>query len=507
MRVSSKYFTKFPRWTAANLFTEWVEFNPIERSVYEIVKARFIVKINGISRRGELDRRYGFIWSMLLRLRQLASHVLLVQSTLVDLLELEDFERLRAISGEDLSKESEALLNQLHQTLKDGTGTKSLNSVDGNITMTENENAPIDRIYADNSSGNLGGTYGLTYNFGRYLDSLKASESFEEICQRALCKGCRQPPLDPHVTSCYHIYCHPCLIDLQASSARRGSDRHRCTECGVYYTDAKPCEKELKEYTTDHEAIADGSQDNGLGAQVPIKKATPPSWLAMKGQILPSAKTIALKARVLSWIEEDPDCKIICYTQFLGMVALLRKICVTEGWITERYTGAMTQDSRRKALENFADPKKNVRILLASLRCGGIGLNLTMASRVITLDPWWNSSVEQQAFCRVYRIGQEKETQMTRLLVRNSIDEAVMALQESKQISIDAAMDESKRKEKIPLPELMRLFGRVSKDENGRPFVFAAGDDDEGDENATRPPAPAAERPSDEEGDGIVDDY
>lgn len=94
---------------------------------------------------------------------------------------------------------------------------------------------------------------------------------------------------------------------------------------------------------------------------------------------------------------------------------------------------------------------------------------------------------------------------MTRLVVKNTIDEAIMALQESKQVDIDAAMDESRRKEKISPAELLRLFGKVTKDETGRPFVFAHRDGDE-EERKVRP-QPAPEHSSDEEGDGIVDDY
>lgn len=89
------------------------------------------------------------------------------------------------------------------------------------------------------------------------------------------------------------------------------------------------------------------------------------------------------------------------------------------------YTGQISHDSRDKAITEFGNnPDK--KIMLASLKCGGLGLNLTMASRVICLDPWWNSAVEQQAFCRVFRIGQQKETRMTRFVVKNTIDGAMM---------------------------------------------------------------------------------
>lgn len=69
-------------------------------------------------------------------------------------------------------------------------------------------------------------------------------------------------------------------------------------------------------------------------------------------------------------------------------------------------------------------------------------------------------------------------------------------------------MDESKRKEKISTDELMRLFGKVVADDEGRPFIFAHRENDGRCEESDAPrPQPAAERESDAEGDGIVDDH
>lgn len=296
-------------------------------------------------------------------------------------------------------------------------------------------------------------------------------------------------------------------MELQQSFARRGMERHRCTECGQYYVEAKRCGRLLDQFAP--------AYDNILGEKsppAPGKKAKVQNWVQMYGEVLPSAKTIAVKAQILEWIEEDSDVKIIVYSQFMPMLNILSRICRTERWTFEKYTGSMSHDARDKAIESFGSPEKKVRVLLASLKCGGLGLNLTMANRVITLDPWWNQAVEQQAFCRVFRIGQTKNTSMTHLCIKNTIDAAIYALQGSKQESIDAALDDSKRKEKITVQELMRLFGRVETGEDGIPFIFAhdsRGDDDEHDYNggtrSSPPPRPAG-RESEDEGDGIVDE-
>lgn len=337
-------------------------------------------------------RRY--IWTMLLRLRQLCSHVLLVQRTLVDLLERDDFERLRTIASMDRFDESESLLRYLLESMSNNAGMKHYNSGNG-VIITETETVPMDKVAFEFSDGDVGGTHGLTYNFARYLDHLRDSDAYGEICRRTTCAGCKQPPSDPLVTSCHHVYCRRCLDDIQAISARRGLEESRCIDCGMTYHEVKPCEKEVEKYAIDQDLGTGSSDEPGvegslMGSQSKKKKKKPEleSWLYMKGDVLPSAKTVALKAQVMAWITEDPTVKIIIYSQFIPMINLLYRICRTENWKAEKYTGGMSHDSREKALVNFGDPDKDVRILLASLRCGGIGLNLTMASRVICLDPW-----------------------------------------------------------------------------------------------------------------------
>jgi len=94
-----------------------------------------------------------------------------------------------------------------------------------------------------------------------------------------------------------------------------------------------------------------------------------------------------------------------------------------------------------------------------------------------------------QAFCRVFRIGQEKETFITRFVIKNTVDEKLQRLQEDKKETIDAAIgDDGKRQAKLSLTELMRLFGPVQGEE-GREFILV----DDGDEYADTMPAIANE--------------
>lgn len=112
-----------------------------------------------------------------------------------------------------------------------------------------------------------------------------------------------------------------------------------------------------------------------------------------------------------------------------------------------QYHGKLSLPAREKSIKEFANNPTS-RILLASLRCGGLGLNLTMASKVIIIDPWWNQAQEQQAFCRIFRIGQQDETLMSRMCVKDTVDERLIQMQKTKQKEIDWVMEDRGRKTK-----------------------------------------------------------
>lgn len=75
---------------------------------------------------------------------------------------------------------------------------------------------------------------------------------------------------------------------------------------------------------------------------------------------------------------------------------------------------------------------------MISLKAGGVGLNLTAADYVIHIDPWWNPAVEQQATDRTHRIGQEKPVFIYKLIVRESVEEKMVHLQERKRALADS---------------------------------------------------------------------
>ncbi|HMG81985.1 MAG TPA: SNF2-related protein [Ferruginibacter sp.] len=123
--------------------------------------------------------------------------------------------------------------------------------------------------------------------------------------------------------------------------------------------------------------------------------------------------------------------KALVFSQFLGMLALIKEKLTELGIAYEYFDGSSTTTERQRAIENFQE-KDVSRVFLISLKAGGVGLNLTAADYVYIVDPWWNPAVEQQAIDRTHRIGQTKNIFAYRMICIDTIEDKILQLQERK---------------------------------------------------------------------------
>ncbi|TXH21661.1 MAG: helicase SNF2 [Chitinophagaceae bacterium] len=123
--------------------------------------------------------------------------------------------------------------------------------------------------------------------------------------------------------------------------------------------------------------------------------------------------------------------KALIFSQFLGMLALIRKKLDELGIRYEYFDGSTSAPDREKAIQNFQN-NDDVKVFLISLKAGGVGLNLTAADYVYIVDPWWNPAVEQQAIDRTHRIGQTKNIFAYRMICKDTIEDKILSLQEKK---------------------------------------------------------------------------
>ena len=129
--------------------------------------------------------------------------------------------------------------------------------------------------------------------------------------------------------------------------------------------------------------------------------------------------------------ENIGDHKALIFSQFLGMLALIRAKLDELGVKYEYFDGSTSAPDREKAIQSFQNDDE-VRVFLISLKAGGVGLNLTAADYVYIVDPWWNPAVEQQAIDRTHRIGQTKNIFAYRMICKDTIEDKILQLQEKK---------------------------------------------------------------------------
>ena len=176
--------------------------------------------------------------------------------------------------------------------------------------------------------------------------------------------------------------------------------------------------------------------------------------LIMPESPLAGAK-LALFGEVVSDLLESRH-KALVFSQFVGHLDILREY-LDEKKIDYRYLDGSTPAGERQ-IQVARFQKGEGDLFLISLKAGGLGLNLTAASYVIHMDPWWNPAVEDQASDRAHRIGQQHPVTVYRLVTRGTIEEKIIALHRKKRDLADSLLDGSDIAGKISAEDLLRLI-------------------------------------------------
>jgi SNF2 family DNA or RNA helicase len=158
-----------------------------------------------------------------------------------------------------------------------------------------------------------------------------------------------------------------------------------------------------------------------------------PGLIDKKKTAEPSAKIDTLLAQLDQVLEEGH--KALVFSQFTSLLAIVRARLDKAG-ILYTYLDGRTRD-REAQVDRFQN-SRDVKLFLISLKAGGLGLNLHAAEYVYLLDPWWNPAVETQAIDRAHRIGQTRQVFAYRLIARDTVEEKVLELQQTKRDLADA---------------------------------------------------------------------
>jgi SWI/SNF-related matrix-associated actin-dependent regulator of chromatin subfamily A3 len=224
----------------------------------------------------------------------------------------------------------------------------------------------------------------------------------------------------PVVTRCAHVFCKSCIAPALERKANCPLCRAACVP------------GDLIEAPPDEEAEQAAAGGGGEGGGVP-----------------PSAKVSALVERLRADLAPPPAgepgqrrVKAVVFSQFVQFLDVVQAAAGAAGFSTCRLTGATSAGGREKVIRNFQSFAPEMPdVIFVSLKAGGVGINLTAASRVYMLDPWWNPAVEEQAMDRVHRLGQTRDVEVVRFAVADSIEEDMMELQQRKRELAKAAFE------------------------------------------------------------------
>lgn len=237
-----------------------------------------------------------------------------------------------------------------------------------------------------------------------------------------ICGYCNEEADDPIISKCKHIFCREeARIFLQQNSS--------CPVCKVRIT-------------------IDLNQTEDFSYKSRIHMT---NWT--------SSSKIECLMEELTMLKSKTNCtKSLVFSQFVNFLELLRWRLERAGFRCVHIYGSMPISQRKAAIEAF-NSNKDITVFLISLKAGGVALNLTEATRVFLMDLWWNPAVEEQAMDRIHRIGQYRPIRISRIIVQDSIESRILALQNKKKALFESAVDNDiSALERLNEEDLMFLF-------------------------------------------------
>ncbi|KAL3418209.1 DNA repair protein rad16 [Phlyctema vagabunda] len=247
-----------------------------------------------------------------------------------------------------------------------------------------------------------------------------------------------------------------CICDETAEEAIRSTCKHEfCRECAKSYlgsSDEPDCPQCHIPLSIDLEQ-PDIEQDEQL-----VKKSSIINRIKMENWTS-STKIEALVHNLHELRSKNSSTKSIIFSQFTTMLQLVEWRLRRAGITTVLLDGSMTPAQRQSSINHFMT-NVNVECFLVSLKAGGVALNLTEASHVFIVDPWWNPAAEWQSADRCHRIGQARPCSITRLCIEDSVESRMVLLQEKKANMINSTINADESAMESLTPEDMQFLFR-----------------------------------------------
>jgi SWI/SNF-related matrix-associated actin-dependent regulator of chromatin subfamily A3 len=221
---------------------------------------------------------------------------------------------------------------------------------------------------------------------------------------------------------CGHVFCKICIQQVLAKS------NQCCPYCRESFTKADIIEKSVAATA----ASAKQGESDEIKCSSDDDFGTPPKILAL----LEAIKSM------------KPDEKGVVFSQFTKYLDLIEKAMKDAGHSFVRIDGSFSAKQRISNIHQFNSQEQSPRFILCSLLAAGTGINLTRGNHAFMMDCWWNVATENQAMDRIHRIGQKRKVKITRFVMKDSVEERIVELQETKSLQAKGLLQKLKGDEK-----------------------------------------------------------
>ncbi|CAO2649286.1 Nn.00g066710.m01.CDS01 [Neocucurbitaria sp. VM-36] len=273
-----------------------------------------------------------------------------------------------------------------------------------------------------NNYANIFGLIMQMRQVANHPDLLLKKNAVEGAGNVYVCNICDEPAEDAVRSHCRHEFCRACIKDFMDTCEASGTEAD-CPRCHI----ALSIDFEQPELEQDEDSVKKTSIINRIKME---------NWTS-------STKIEMLVYDLYKLRSKKQTLKSIVFSQFTSMLQLIEWRLRRAGFNTVMLDGSMTPAQRQKSIDHFMT-NPDVEVFLVSLKAGGVALNLTEASRVFIVDPWWNPAAEWQSADRCHRIGQKRPCVITRLCIEDSVESRMVALQEKKAAMIAGTVNNDK---------------------------------------------------------------
>ncbi|KJP85905.1 hypothetical protein AK88_04437 [Plasmodium fragile] len=409
-----------------------LKFSMEEEDFYRAIFYRSKTKFDTYMHDGNVLSHYSHVLQLLLRLRQCCSHPLLLFSKPF----FEEWNR------EDINNALQKKDDDEWTGGKEGRGNDVLPA-----NGSAGEGTPFSSSYRkDITEGTTKQGNDLIYNF--MLGATHSNELDDEYIQMIeLLKGgnpiqcviCLEDAVYPLISKCMHIMCKKCADNYFHLTQIA---EKKCPQCNQYIS--------LKSLKT--------LQENKSPLDDLLKKMK-------KENFVYSTKLKQLFDHIQNDMQNELH--IVVFSQWIGFLKIIQKLLTLHDIPNKIYDGSLTYEERKTTLHwfnvqkgkvyqpgiGFTEPssptvveKFSGKVLLCSLKAGGVGLNLTVSSKVYLMDLWWNPAVEDQAFERVHRIGQLKDVSIYKFVLEKTVEERILQIHQSKQYTANQILTQEGNK-------------------------------------------------------------